>query len=67
MIRPFHMGIAPMNGLAAAEGAASSAVFTSASVGTDRLKGPRTVQQQALEVTVHARMEWPANSCNPVR
>ena len=41
--------------------------IASASVGTDRLKGPKTVQQQALEVTVHARMEWPANSCNPVR
>ena len=43
MICPFSGGIASMNGLTEAKGATSSAVFTTASVGTARLKGPTTV------------------------
>jgi len=41
--RIFDAGIASMNGFTEAKGATSSAVFTTASVGTARLKGPTTV------------------------
>ena len=43
MIRTFSTSIASVNGLIEAEGATSSAVFTTASVGIDRLKGLTSV------------------------